>query len=80
MIIKVLGKGCAKCDQLEKNTLAALAELGIEASLEHVKDINKIMEYPILQTPGLVIDEELVVSGKVATTEEIKGYLNAAQK
>ncbi len=80
MIIKVLGKGCAKCDQLEKNTLAALAELGIEASLEHVKDINKIMEYPILQTPGLVIDEELVVSGKVATTEEIKGYLGAAQK
>lgn len=79
MIIKVLGKGCAKCDQLEKNTMEAVAELGIKAQLEHVKDINKIMEYPILTTPGLVIDEKLVCSGKVPTRDEVIRYLTAAQ-
>lgn len=65
MIIKVLGTGCAKCNQLENLTKEILKEMNIEAKIEHVKDINKIMEYPILATPGLVIDEELVVSGKV---------------
>jgi small redox-active disulfide protein 2 len=65
MIIKVLGSGCAKCNQLENLTKDVLKEMGIEAKIEHVKDINKIMEYPIITTPGLVIDEELVVSGKV---------------
>jgi small redox-active disulfide protein 2 len=65
MIIKVLGTGCAKCNQLENLTKEVLKEMGIEAKIEHVKEINKIMEYPILATPGLVINEELVVSGKV---------------
>jgi small redox-active disulfide protein 2 len=65
MIIKILGTGCAKCNQLENATKEVLKEMGIEAKIEHIKDINKIMEYPILTTPGLVIDEELVVSGKV---------------
>jgi len=65
MIIKVLGSGCAKCNQLENLTKEVLKEMGIEATIEHVKDINKIMDYPILATPGLVIDEEVVVSGKV---------------
>jgi len=65
MIIKVLGSGCAKCNQLENLTKDVLKEMGIVANIEHVKDLNKIMEYPILATPGLVINEELVVSGKV---------------
>jgi small redox-active disulfide protein 2 len=65
MIIKILGTGCAKCNQLENLTKEVLKEMGIEAKIEHVKDINKIMEYPILATPGLVINEELVLSGKV---------------
>jgi small redox-active disulfide protein 2 len=65
MIIKVLGSGCAKCNQLENLTKDVLKEMGIEATIEHVKDINKIMDYPILATPGLVINEEVVVSGKV---------------
>ena len=65
MNIKVLGSGCSKCNQLEKLTKDVLKELGIVATIEHVRDINKIMEYPILATPGLVINEELVVSGKV---------------
>ena len=65
MIIKVLGSGCAKCNQLENLTKDVLKEMGIEATIEHVKDINKIMDYPILVTPGLVINEEVVVSGKM---------------
>jgi small redox-active disulfide protein 2 len=65
MNIKILGSGCAKCNQLENLTKEILKELGVEAQIEHIKDINKIMEYPILATPGLVINEKLVVSGKV---------------
>jgi small redox-active disulfide protein 2 len=65
MIIKVLGTGCAKCNQLENLTKEVLNEMGIDAKIEHIKEINRIMEYPILATPGLVINKELVVSGKV---------------
>jgi small redox-active disulfide protein 2 len=65
MNIKILGTGCAKCNQLEKLTKEVLTEMGIDVPIDHVKDIQKIMEYPILTTPGLVINEELVVSGKV---------------
>jgi small redox-active disulfide protein 2 len=65
MNIKVLGTGCAKCNQLENLTKDVLKEMGVEAKIEHVTEIQKIMEYPILITPGLVINEELVLSGKV---------------
>jgi len=71
MIIKVLGPGCARCDQLKKTTREVVQELGLDATIEEVKDINKIMEYPILTTPGLVVDEELVSSGKVPNKAEV---------
>ena len=77
MNIKVLGTGCAKCQALEKNTREAIAELGIEATIDHVRDINKIMEYPILTTPGLVIEEKVVCSGKVASKAEVIGFINS---
>ena len=78
MIIKVLGTGCAKCMQLEKITKEAVSELGIDAKVEEVKDITKILEYPILTTPGLVIDEKVVCSGKIPSKDEVKNYIREA--
>jgi len=80
MIIKILGTGCAKCMQLEKVTKEAVKELGIDAKIEEVKDITKILEYPILTTPGLVIDEKVVCSGKIPSKDEVKKYINEAMK
>jgi len=81
MKIKVLGPGCAKCHQLEKTTKDVVKELGIDANIEEVKDIKKIMQYPILTTPGLVINEELVCSGRLPTKSEMTQFLiNAADK
>ncbi len=65
---------------LEKNVREAVEELAVDAEIEHVKDIKHIMEYPILTTPGLVIDEKVVSSGKVATVEEVKTFLQNAMK
>ena len=78
MKIKILGPGCARCDQLEKITEEVVKELGIDVSLEHVKDVKKIMEYPILHTPGLVLNEELVCSGRVPTKAEVTTYITTA--
>ena len=78
MIIKILGTGCAKCMQLEKTVKEAVKELGIDAKIEEVKDIKKIMQYPILTTPGLVIDEQVVCSGKLPSKDEVKKYITSA--
>ncbi|MBA7633418.1 hypothetical protein ES703_40984 [subsurface metagenome] len=78
MKIKVLGPGCARCHQLEQTTREAVKELGIDAEIEEVKDIKKIMEYPILTTPGLVINERLVVSGRVPSKAEVTTFITTA--
>jgi small redox-active disulfide protein 2 len=78
MKIKVLGPGCAKCHQLEKTTREVVKELGFDAEIEDIKDIKKIMEYPILTTPGLVIDEKLVCSGRVPTKAEVITFITTA--
>lgn len=81
MQIKILGPGCARCNQLEKTTREVVKELGIQAIIEEVKDINKILEYPILTTPGLVLDEELVCSGRVPNKAEVTQFIiNALDK
>ena len=78
MEIKVLGTGCTKCMQLEKTVNEAVKELGIDAKIEEVKDIKKIMQYPILTTPGLVIDGKVVCSGKIPSKDEVKKYITSA--
>lgn len=81
MQIKILGPGCARCNQLEKTTREVVKELGIQAIIEEVKDINKILEYPILTTPGLVLNEELVCSGRVPNKAEVTRFIiNALHK
>ena len=75
MKIKILGTGCPNCKILEANTKEALEELKIKANVEKVTDIAKIMEYGIMSTPALVIDEKVVSSGRVCSSEEIKKYL-----
>jgi small redox-active disulfide protein 2 len=75
MKIKVLGPGCARCHLLEQTTREVVKDLGINAEIEDVKDIKKIMEYPILTTPGLVIDEKLVCSGRVPSKAEVTAFI-----
>jgi small redox-active disulfide protein 2 len=77
MVIKVLGPGCMNCKTLEKRTQEAVAALGVTAAVEKVEDIMQIATYGILRTPGLVIDEKVVSSGRVPTVEEIKQMLLA---
>ena len=75
MVIKVLGTGCARCKSLEKVTRQAVEELNLDASVEKVEDIQKIMEYAVMRTPALVIDEKLVLSGQVPKVNELKELL-----
>ena len=75
MLIKILGSGCAKCNRLEQLTREAVGELGIEASFEHVKEMDKIMAYPVMTTPALVIDEVVRASGRIPSKDEIAGWL-----
>ena len=75
MNIKILGPGCARCHQLEQAAKEVVKELGIEASIEEVKDIKRIMTYPILTTPGLVVNGELVCSGRVPSKAEVTQFI-----
>ncbi|MCJ7519756.1 MAG: thioredoxin family protein [Anaerolineaceae bacterium] len=73
--IKVLGPGCANCKRLEAIAHKAVETLGIEAKIEKVTDYNEIMKYPILSTPGLVINEKLVSTGRIPSEAEITDWL-----
>jgi small redox-active disulfide protein 2 len=78
MIVKILGPGCANCKNLERVTRAALAELGLDAVVEKVEDYPTIMGYGIMSTPGLVVDEKVLVSGRVPRPAEVRELLVAA--
>lgn len=73
--VKILGSGCAKCNQLEAATKAALEQLGMDTSIEHVKDFSKIAAYGVMSTPALVVDGKVVSSGKVLRAEEVVNIL-----
>ena len=79
MEIKVLGTGCAKCKSLEKVTRKAVDELKLDAAVEKVEDIQKIMEYAVMRTPALVIDEKVVISGQLPKVTEMKELLTNNQ-
>ena len=76
MNIKVLGTGCTNCKNLEKAVNLAVSEMKMEANIEKVEDIQKIMSYGIMRTPGLVINEKVVSYGKVLSVSEVKELIN----
>ncbi len=78
MDIKILGPGCKNCQNLEKNTRQALDTLGLEATVEKVADYAAIAGYGVMRTPGLVVDNQVIVSGRVPAVEEITALLAAA--
>ena len=78
MIVKILGTGCANCKTLEKLAREAAAEAGLEPAVEKVTELPAIMAYGVMSTPGLVIDERVVSSGRVPSRVEIAGWLRMA--
>ncbi|KYH30992.1 hypothetical protein CLTEP_24490 [Clostridium tepidiprofundi DSM 19306] len=75
MIIKILGSGCPKCNKTHKNVTKAINELGIDAEIIKVEDIVDIMNYGVMTTPTLVINEEVKGTGKVFSVDEVKKYI-----
>lgn len=71
MSVKVLGSGCAKCNQLEAATKEALEKLGMDTTIDHVTDFAQIAGYGVMTTPALIIDGKVVSYGKVLKTEEV---------
>lgn len=77
MNIKILGSGCANCVNLEKVARQAVEQLGLDATFEKVTDYADIAAYGVLRTPGLVVDEEVLLSGRVPTVGQVKDLLAA---
>lgn len=75
MKIQILGTGCPKCKKLAENAEAAAKALGLEYTIEKVTDINRIMGFGIMTTPGLAVDGKVMVAGKVPSVDEIKKLL-----
>ncbi|MFZ3079004.1 MAG: thioredoxin family protein [Bellilinea sp.] len=76
--IKVLGSGCANCKRVEAVARKAVETLSLEAEVEKVTDFDEIMKWPILSTPGLVINDKVVSSGRIPTEAEVTDWLRAA--
>lgn len=83
LTIKILGPGCPNCHRVEQNAVEALQTLseeepGLDATLQHVTDFNEMMAYDILATPGLVVNEEVVCTGRVPKVGEVVNWLQEA--
>ena len=77
MNIKILGTGCAKCQKLAEATTAAADALNLDYQLTKVTDIEKIMDYNVMFTPALVVDEQVKLTGRLASVDEIMTLLKA---
>jgi small redox-active disulfide protein 2 len=75
MIIKILGPGCTNCANLERSARQAVADMGIDAQFEKVTDYPTILGYGVMSTPALVVDEKLVLSGRVPTPTQVREIL-----
>ncbi len=78
MRIKILGPGCANCQKVEQMARAAVLDLGVEAEFEKVINFDEIMKYPIMATPGLVVNEELVCAGRIPSIKEVISWVKEA--
>ncbi len=76
MKIQVLGSGCPKCRTLTERVEEAVAELGLDCEIEKITEINKIVEFGVMMTPGLVIDGDVKSAGKLLSIQEIKDLLS----
>lgn len=79
MKIKILGSGCANCQRLEANTRAALEAMGLNAEIEKVTDFAEIASYGVMKTPGLVVDDQVLVAGRVPAPATIAELLTPAK-
>lgn len=79
MNIKILGTGCSKCKTLEKLTKEVVDENKFDAEISKVEDIVQIMQYGVMSTPALVIDEKVAISGRVPSKDEIKNLIEKAK-
>lgn len=79
MLIQVLGTGCAKCKTLYETVQRAVKETGVDAVVEKVEDIQKIMTFEILMTPGLVINGQVKTAGRLPNLEEVKQLIASAK-
>lgn len=69
--VKILGSGCVKCNRLEEATKAALEQLGMDTTVDHVSDFSQIAAYGVMTTPALVVDGKVVSYGKALKTDEV---------
>jgi small redox-active disulfide protein 2 len=79
LTIKILGPGCVNCGKVEQITRKTVSEMGFQADITKVTDYSEIMTYPIISTPGLVVNDEVVCSGRIPTQAEVTTWLVDAQ-
>jgi small redox-active disulfide protein 2 len=79
MEIKILGPGCPRCSEVERRMINALAQMNIAADVEKISDIQKIIPYQIITTPGLVIDGKVKCAGRIPSFDEIKTWILEAE-
>ena len=76
MKVQILGTGCPKCKKLAEHAESAVRELGVDAEVVKITDINEIVSFGVMATPALAVDGEVKVSGRLASVKEIKELLS----